>query len=133
MPRKSQENEVRAEVEAYLAPALADLKGDARPLTVSAIARVHERSRETYYRYNLNERIDAVRKERERVQGGGRPKSSTHLKLEEARKDARHWEEMYRSTLERLVLIENHLRRHPTTDLDQIYRGMKKPNRSEPA
>lgn len=134
MPRDSEEEQIRTEVEEYLAPVLANLRTDTRPISVSAIARLYGRSRQTYYTYKLNERIDAVRKERDRVSSGGKPKSSARLKLEEARKDAQHWEKMYRATLEKLILVENHLQRHPAIDIDQIYaRGMRKPDRSDPA
>lgn len=133
MPRKSQEGEVRREVEEYLAPVLANIETDDRPVSVAAIARVYGRSRQTYYRYGLNERIQAVREERERRQRGGKPKSSSSRKLEEARADAHHWETMYRKTLEKIIILENYLRRHPGIDVDMIYaRGMEKPDRSEP-
>ena len=136
MPRESEAEQIRREVEDYLAPVLKNMATDTRPLNVSAIARQYKRSRQTYYTHGLVERISDVAEERERVQQSknGKPKPELQQKLEEARQDARHWEEMYRQVLGKLTILEAYFLNHPGVDIDALYqRGLDKADRGAPA
>jgi hypothetical protein len=136
MPRKSEAEEIRSEVEEYLRPVLENMATDTRPINLAAIARQYRRSRQTYYTHGLVERIKCVAEERERVQRGrnGKPKPELQQKLEEARQDARHWEGMYREVLGKLTILEAYFLNHPSVDVDALYeRGLSKPDRSAPA
>jgi hypothetical protein len=137
VPRKGEEQEVKAEVEGYIASVLTNLATDKRPLSVAAVARFFKRSRQTYYKYDLDERLAAVSAERARVQRR-RPRSATvqllQEKLDATRREAADWKAKYERVLEKLVLVEHALLNHRTIDLDRIYqRGMPKPDRGEPA
>lgn len=134
MPPKSQVGKIRAEIEEYIAPVLANPKTDTRPLSVVAVAKVYGRSRQTYYRYGLDERLKAVEELRKAEQARQHQKSVREERLDAARADARHWESMYRDVLGKLTILENYLLRHPTINIDRIYRkGLEKPDRTDPA
>jgi len=54
-------------------------------------------------------------------------------RLAATKQEAAEWEKKYRDTLNKLALIEYHLRGHPTVNLDIIYATpMPPPDRSEP-
>ena len=134
MPPKSEEERIRAEVEVYIAPVLANLKTDNRPLSVRAVAKLYGRSRQTYYDYGLHKRLKAVKDLRKAAQQTKKNGPVTEEPLQAARADARHWESMYREVLSKLTILENHFLRHPTIDIDRIYRqGLMKPDRANPA
>ena len=134
MPPKSQEAKIRAEIEEYVAPVLASPTTDDRPLSVLAVSKLYGRSRQTYYRYGLEKRLQAVADFREGHRAQRSPVRGDEERLERARVDAAHWEMMYRGVLGKLTILENFFLRHATIDVDVVYRrGIPKPDRQDPS
>jgi hypothetical protein len=125
---------VSARVREYLDGALTS--GDGRSLAVRTVARYVPCSPTTIYKYGLEKVI--AKTARDLKKGRTRSAKSTTdaayaARLAVAKQEAAEWERKYRETLNKLVLIEYHLRGHPTINLDILYATpMPLPDRSEP-
>lgn len=131
MPREPEEDKVRMRVREYLDGALTSTDG--RSLSVRAVARFVPCSPTTIYKYGLDK---DVKKTAGAIKKGG-PTSPVRLAGEghdkAAQGEAAKWKAKYENVLAKLVLIEYHLRAHPSIDLDEIYATpMPLPDRSEP-
>jgi hypothetical protein len=131
VPRDPEEERVSARVREYLDGAITS--GDGRPLAVRAIARYVPCSPTTIYKYGLEKAI--VKTARDLKKGSHHSARSATVadyetRLAAAKQEAVEWERKYRDLLNKLVLIEYHLRGHPAVNLDVIY--ATPPDRSEP-
>lgn len=129
------EMEVRQRVHEYLQDAL--LTGDRRKMSVRHIAKNVARCSHTrIYQHRLNADIHSTKRrlnsrvgERDGVRLSAAKRRAAAL---EADRDL--WKRRHGALLTRLLIIESHIRGHPTIDLDALYTaGLRKPPRSEPA
>ncbi len=133
-PSDSEQERVSARVREYLDGAITS--GDGRSLAIRTIAHYVPCSPTTIYKYGLEKVITKTTRDLKK----GRPRSARsatvaacETRLAAAKQEAVEWEKKYRDTLNKLVLIEYHLRGHPAVNLDIIYATpMPPPDRSEP-
>jgi hypothetical protein len=135
MPRKAKQEHVTRRVEEYLQAAFAN-SGDSHPLDVRSVAAWVPCSPTLIYKYGLD---IAIKRAAKRLARGrkdsplARLKASYEARFRAARQEAAEWKQRYNDTLERLILVEYHLRGHTQIDVDRLYSTpMPVPDRSEP-